>query len=170
MPYLEEPAKTLSDPHELLLDYVEAYRNAARRKVAELPESELYARRLPSGWTPLELLKHLTYMERRWFEWGFAGVAVPDPLGDEDPATGRWQVGPDETLADILAMLDAVGERTRSIVAGASLAKAAATTGRFAERQPPTLGWIFCHVLQEYARHLGHLDVVIELAGGSTGE
>src|SRR5881392_935005 len=100
---LEEPAKTLSDPGELLLGYVEAYRNAARRKVAERPETELYARRLPLGWTPLELLKHLTYMERRWFEWDFAGLAVPDPLGDEDPATGRWQVGPDESLADILA-------------------------------------------------------------------
>jgi hypothetical protein len=36
--------------------------------------------------------------------------------------------------------------------------------------QPATLGWIFWHVLQDYARHLGHLDVVIELAGGSTGE
>jgi uncharacterized damage-inducible protein DinB len=71
-----------------LLGYVEAYRDAARRKVAELPESELHARRLPSGWTPLELLKHLTYIERRWFERGFAGPAVPDPLGDEDPATG----------------------------------------------------------------------------------
>jgi hypothetical protein len=45
-----------------------------------------------------------------------------------------------------------------------------ATTGRFAGRQPPTLGWIFCYVFQEYARNLGHLDVVIELAGGSTGE
>jgi hypothetical protein len=41
MQYPEEPAKTLTDPHELLLGYVEAYRNAARRKVAELPESEL---------------------------------------------------------------------------------------------------------------------------------
>ena len=170
MQYLEEPAKTLADPHALLLGYVDAYRDAVRRKVSELPESELYARRLPSGWTPLELLKHLTYMERRWFEWGFAGVAVSDPVGDDDPATGRWQVGADETLADILAMLDGVAEHTRTIVAGASLADVAATTGRFAARQPPTLGWIFCHVLQEYARHLGHLDVVIELAGGPVGE
>jgi len=110
MRYLEEPAKTLTDPRELLLGYAEAYRNGIRCKVAERPESELYARRLPSGWTPLELLKHLAYMERRWFEWGFAGVAVPDPVGDEDPATGRWQVGPDETLANILAMLEAVGQ------------------------------------------------------------
>ena len=170
MAYLEEPPKTVTDARELLLGYVDAYRDAARRKVAELPEGELYARRLPSGWTPLELIKHLTHMERRWFEWGFAGVAVPDPVGDEDPATGRWRVGPDETLASVLAMLDAVGARTRSIVAGASLADVAAVTGRFAGRQPPTLGWILCHVLQEYARHLGHLDVVIELGGGPIGE
>jgi hypothetical protein len=60
MRYLEEPAKMLTDPRELLLGYVEAYRNAMRRKVADA-ESELYARRLPSGWTPLELLKHLAY-------------------------------------------------------------------------------------------------------------
>jgi len=72
--YVEEPPKTLTDPHELLLRYVKAYRDAARRKVAELPESELYAPRLPSGWTPLELLKHPTYMERRWFEWGLASA------------------------------------------------------------------------------------------------
>jgi Protein of unknown function (DUF664) len=134
MRYLEGPAKTLTDPRELLLGYVEAYRKAMRRKVAELPKSELDARRLPSGWTPLELVKHLAYMERRWFEWGFAGMAVPDPVGDEDPATGRWQVGPDETLADILAMLEAVGERIRSIVDGASLEEVAASTGRFAGR------------------------------------
>ena len=101
---------------------------------------------------------------------GLRRMAVSDPAGDEDPATGRWQVGPDETLAEILAALNNVGERTRTIVAGASLSDVAATTGRFAGREPPTLGWIYCHVLQEYARHLGHLDIVIELAGGSVGE
>ena len=88
MQYLEEPTRTLTDPHELLLGYVEAYREAARRKVVELPESELYARRLPSGWTPLELLKHLTYMERRWFEWGFAGMAVSRPATRTQPPDG----------------------------------------------------------------------------------
>jgi len=95
MRYLEEPAKTLTDPRELLLGYVEAYRNAMRRKVADARER---------------------------------AVRPPAAVG-----------------------MDA--------------ARAAQ-----APRLPPTLGWIFCHVLQEYARHLGHLDVVIELAGGSTGE
>ena len=37
-------------------------------------------------------------------------------------------------------------------------------------QDPPTLSWICFHVLQEYARHVGHLDVAVELAGGPTGE
>ena len=38
------------------------------------------------------------------------------------------------------------------------------------ESEPPTLAWICFHVLQEYARHAGHLDIVVELAGGEVGE
>ena len=45
----------------------------------------------------------------------------------------------------------------------------AAIGGRFSD-DPPTLSWICFHVLQEYSRHVGHLDVVVELAGGPTGE
>jgi hypothetical protein len=41
--------------------------------------------------------------------------------------------------------------------------------GRFVA-DPPTLGWICFHVLQEYARHVSHLDIAVELAGGPTGE
>jgi hypothetical protein len=41
--------------------------------------------------------------------------------------------------------------------------------GRFSS-DPPTLGWILAHLLQEYARHVGHLDVVRELIDGSVGE
>ncbi|MCL7021164.1 DinB family protein, partial [Vibrio vulnificus] len=47
----------------------------------------------------------------------------------------------------------------------------AAGGGRVAgEGEAPTRGWILCHVLQEYARHAGHLDVVRELADGTRGE
>ena len=44
----------------------------------------------PSGWSPLELVKHLTYVELRWLEWGFEGRPVDDPWGDHDG--DRWQV------------------------------------------------------------------------------
>ena len=65
--------------------------------------------------------------------------------------------------------LRSVGERTRVVLASTPLERVAATGGRFDE-DPPTLAWICFHVLQEYARHVGHLDIVVELAGGPTGE
>ena len=66
-------------------------------------------------------------------------------------------------------MLRATGERTRSVLASYPLEAIASIGGRFSE-DPPSLSWICLHVLQEYARHVGHLDVVVELAGGPTGE
>ena len=45
-----------------------------------------------------------------------------------------------------------------------------ASGGRFDDDDRPTLNWILFHVLQEYARHAGHLDVVRELTDGVTGE
>jgi len=57
-----------------------------------------------------------------------------------------------------------VGERTRSVLRDHLLEARARTGGRFAE-DPPTLEWVCFHVLAEYARHAGHLDIVAELSG-----
>lgn len=165
-----EPDPTLSDPAELLLGYLDYYRSVIARKLAGLAEIDLRSSRLPSGWTPLELLKHLVYMEQRWLRWGFLAEQVPEPLGDRD-RSGRWQVAPEETVTGLVAALHAGGERTRAIVAGAALDAPGAVGGRFAAGDPrPSLAWILLHVLQEYARHAGHLDIVRELVDGSTGE
>jgi uncharacterized damage-inducible protein DinB len=167
---LPEPAGQLGDPKQLLLDYLDYYRSAVAGKIVGLDESELRSSRVPSGWTPLELVKHLVYMERRWLRWGFAGEHVDEPWGDRGPDE-RWQVRPDETAAELIARMHQGGDRTRSIVEAADLSDLAAPGGRFAgDAVPPTLGWILFHVLQEYARHAGHLDIVRELADGEVGE
>jgi hypothetical protein len=55
----------------------------------------LRASRVPSAWTPLELLQHLALMERRWFVWGFLGEPVDDPWADSGgDAEGRWRSTP----------------------------------------------------------------------------
>jgi hypothetical protein len=88
-----EPPETLTDPRELLVGYLDWYRDAVLRKLDGLGEEELRRSRLPSGWTPLALLKHLAGVERRWFRWGFAGERVGDPDVEFGP-DGRWHVGP----------------------------------------------------------------------------
>jgi hypothetical protein len=169
---LTEPPVDLSDPAELLAGYLDAYREALLRKLEGVPEKQLRRRRLPSGWTPLELLKHLTYVERRWLCWGFLAEPVEDPWGDSggDPQ-GRWLVHDDEPLDVLVARFRDQCRRSREVTAAADLADRARVGGRFpTPQEAPTLGWILLHLLQEHARHLGHLDVVRELTDGVVGE
>lgn len=151
--------------------YLAFYRETCLEKVAGLAEPELRTSMVPSGWAPLALLKHVAMMERRWFRWGFLGEQVDDPWGDSqgDP-DGAWFVAPGCTLAEVAAELRDQGERTAAVLAAHDLGAVASAAGRFRGTEPPTLRWICFHVLQEYARHAGHLDIVVELAGGPTGE
>ncbi|QXJ20275.1 DinB family protein [Actinomadura graeca] len=165
-----EPPGTLTDPRELLAGYLDFYRDALLRKLDGMSEAALRDGPLPSGWTPLELFKHLTYVEIRWLQWGFAAEEVPEPWGDRGP-DDRWHVGAEETLDDLKAAFLRTCERSRRIVAEAPLDGFAAPGGRFGDAgETPSLIWILFHLLQEYARHLGHLDVVRELSDGQVGE
>ena len=167
-----EPDPSTAGPASLLTGYLDYCRQTLLRKLDGLSEDELRRSRLPSGWTPLDLVRHLTYVERRWLCWGFAAEPVPDPWGD-DGEDGRWHVPANATVEEVLADFRAQCARSRDIVRGVKLEERARTGGRFpadGAAEPPTLGWILCHLLQEHARHLGQLDVVRELADGTTGE
>jgi uncharacterized damage-inducible protein DinB len=165
-----EPSETLTDPRELLCGFLDWYREAVLRKLEGLPEEELRRSRVPSGWTPLALLKHLAGVERRWFQWRFAGEPVDDPWPDRGP-NDRWHVGPTETFEEVKALFLAECAASRRIVAGAGLQDPPRPGTAFDPSEPhPALIWILFHVLQEYARHAGHLDVVRELADGTVGE
>jgi len=156
-----------SDPGRLFASYLDFYREKAIEKVLGLSGDERDTSRVPSVWTPLQLLHHLAHMEQRWFVWGFLAEPVEEPFGDE--VDGVWGVPPDRSVDEIASMMRATGERTRTVLASYPLDAVASVGGRFSD-DPPTLSWICFHVLQEYARHLGHLDVAVELAGGPTGE
>jgi len=169
-----EPRLDSADPGEQFAAYLDYYRAVVARKVEGLTDAQLRTSLLPSGWTPLEMVSHLAHMERRWFVWGFLGEQVDRPWGDnaDDAPESSWRVPQGVGRDELVATLHAGGERTRELLAGRDLAERAAVGGRFTtdDGTPPTLLWICFHVLQEYARHAGHLDVARELADGSTGE
>jgi hypothetical protein len=166
-----EPHLDSADPAVLFTAYLDYYRQAVDRKLHSLSDADLRASRLPSGWSPLELLIHLVHMEQRWFRWGFLAEPVAVPWGDhagQDPH-GPWAVPDGVGLDELLQALHAGGVTTSEVLATHALDEHGALGGRFTE-DPPTLAWICFHVLQEYARHAGHLDISAELAGGATGE
>ncbi len=115
-----KPDREIADPKELLLGFLDYYRSVIARKIEGLSDAELRTSRLPSGWAPLELVKHLVYMERRWFRWGFCAEQVADPRGDQNQA-GRWHADPSDTPATLIAALQTTGEQTRAIVSQAGL-------------------------------------------------
>lgn len=163
-----EPAST-PDLRGLMLDYLDYFRGVVGGKLEGLSHAELTGSVVPSGWTPSGLVHHLVNVERRWFEWGFLGEQVDDPWRDgaED---GGW-ASLDLPVSGLRALLDEAAARTRVIVEAHELTEVARPTGRFRDiESAPQLQWILLHVLQEYARHAGHLDIARELVDGLVGE
>jgi hypothetical protein len=153
---------------EVFLRYLDFFRSRVTAKIQAMPDAELRSSRLPSGWTPLELVKHLRYVELRWLEWGFEGRDVGDPWGDREG--DRWSVGPRETAATLLADLRAQAALSRAIIEAHRLDEVGQPSERWDGADPATLERVLFHLLQEYARHVGHLDIVTELATGTSGE
>lgn len=163
-----DPINPAGSRTEVFLGYLDYFRFMVLSKVEGLPEIELRHSRLPSGWTPIELVKHLTFVERRWLEWGFAGMDVGDPWGDSKGE--RWHVASSETLEELAGDLRAQAARSRAIIEARDLSEKGRPGPRWDGGEPATLERVLFHVTQEYARHLGHLDIVAELAGGPLGE
>ncbi len=163
-----EPTEAASSRGEVLLRYLAYFRDGVGRRVGAMSEDEVRRSRVPSGWTPLELVRHLTFMEQRWFVWGFEGEAVEDPFGDE--VDGRWVVPAGLGVGEVLDAWRRQAARTGVVVQRHDLDEVGRPGGRWDGQPPATLERVLLHVLQEYARHLGHLDIVAELGGGVTGE
>ncbi|MEJ5946408.1 DinB family protein [Pseudokineococcus basanitobsidens] len=166
----DEPPRAPTQVRDVLLAQLELHRARVLRKVDGLDEEQLRTPVLPSGWSALELLVHLTAVERRWLQWGFRAEPVADPWRDAGP-DGRWRVPAGATGADVVAALRAQWDVSRAVVDGVPLETRSAVGGRFPTAgEAPTLGWVLLHLLQETARHVGHLDVVRELLDGAVGE
>ena len=159
-----EPAAEVAGEATLFSAYFTFLRQTVAEKVLELSADEQRTTRLASGWTPIELLSHLAHMERRWFVWGWLHEDVEAPWGDRSTDLERWHVPDDVTAESLVELLRAVGRRTDEVLATQDLDTWATPAEHFDEGLP-TLRWICFHVLHEYARHAGHLDVAVELAG-----
>jgi hypothetical protein len=130
--------------------------------VTGLPPEELRSSRLASGWTPISLLKHLSYVELRWIEWGFEGRHFDEPWADTRGGD-VWYAAPEESLDDIVAALRKQGDETRRVALTTDLDQIGAPGERWSGADPASLERVLFHLMQEYAHHAGHIDIVAEL-------
>lgn len=162
------PTEDLGDRRAVLRALLDYERAAVLARFEGLSERDASTSRLPTGWTPSELVHHLACVERRWLEWGFLGSDVGDPWPDW--SDGRWCIPAGATVHTLAAALRRQGETTAEIIGSHDLSEVGQPGERWDGAPPATLERVALHLVYEYARHLGHLDIVCELAGGPTGE
>jgi len=157
---------------ESLVRCLDEQRAAVLAIVDGLPEAELRRAVFPSGWTCLGLIHHLAVDDERYW---FRGVAAGEPVefpADEDAG---WVVGPEVTAADVAATYRDEIARSNAIIAATPLDTPARRHDPRWEVwgwPPPgtvNLRWIALHMIEETARHAGHLDTARELLDGRTG-
>jgi hypothetical protein len=109
------------------------------------------------------VVKHLAGTERFWFSIDFAALDVPWPWLDDD-VHGNFRIEPGDTLAAIVADYVEECARSRRAVAEADLDDPAR-----GEDMDFTLRYALIHMVQETARHCGHLDLLREVTDGAVG-
>jgi len=145
-----------------MLDFLRA---TAVNKVAGLTGEQAFARSVPaSALTPASVVKHLAGVERFWFSIDFAAQDVAWPWTDDDPH-GNFPIGQSDTVTAIVAGYVAECERSRQAIAGAAPDDRARGDG-----MSFTLRFALTHMIEETARHCGHLDLLRESIDGKTGE
>jgi hypothetical protein len=127
------------------------------RKLTGVDEGEARRVFVPSGASLLWLAKHMARAESLWIEERFAGghPSVPDDT-----------IRPDDTVAEAISVYRATWFRVDRIVADADFEESCRQVGNEA---PVNLRWVVMHLLEETARHAGHVDILRELIDGSTG-
>jgi uncharacterized damage-inducible protein DinB len=121
----------------------------------------------PSALTLTGIVQHMAEVERNWFRRVLAGEPAPpiyDPQADPDGPDGGFELAEGATLRDALATWRAEIAWAGKLCAERDLAD----TGRFLG-QHVSLRWIYVHMIEEYARHNGHADLLRERIDGTTG-
>jgi uncharacterized damage-inducible protein DinB len=153
----EEPA--------LLAGFLDWYRSVVVHKVQGLSLEDAARVMTPTGMSPLGIVAHLAAVEVGWFAETFAGEVV-DPDWEDH---GEFRLRATDSVDSIVAEYEAACERSRSIVdKAASLDQLSAVADPYRGRV--SLRWIFVHMLEETARHAGHLDIMREQIDGATGD
>jgi uncharacterized damage-inducible protein DinB len=154
---------------QALLTFLNAQRTSVLAVVDGLGEYALRAPVVPSGWTPLGLIEHLGHAERHWFQQVAMGSAAPLPWPDEDEDEDAPFTTSRPAEMVFAFYRDQIG-RANAVLASTPLsARPLGRHNREGADEVTDLRFIVVHMIEETARHAGHLDIARELIDGQTG-
>ncbi len=163
------------DETETLLGYLDYQRATLAWKCAGLDSAGLNATVGVSTMTLGGLLKHMALVESDWFSRVLHAREEQPPWNAVDWDADRdweWRTAADDFPDELRALWQDAVVESRALVA---LALASGGLDQLAQRpwpdgRAPSLRWILCHMIEEYARHNGHADLLRESIDGETGE
>jgi uncharacterized damage-inducible protein DinB len=174
--HLEESALERAEPpffvgERAMLDaWLDFHRATLLTKCRGLSDEQLKARSAPpSSMSLLGLVRHLADVERNWFRRALAGEDIaPLYYSTADPDGEFDDVKSADVAAD-LAAFSAEVEQCRRVAATYPDLDTSGEGIRDGQRISLSLRWIYVHMIEEYARHNGHADLIRERIDGRTG-
>jgi uncharacterized damage-inducible protein DinB len=155
------------DERQSLRDWLEFHRETLLMKCDGLTPEQLGRRAVePSTMSLQGLVRHMTEVERNWFQRVFSGETAPPSYYSDDDPDGDFDTIDAGNVDDEMALFHETLERAREIEATAkSLDETGLRRGELC-----SLRWIMIHMIEEYARHNGHADLLRERIDGVTGD
>jgi uncharacterized damage-inducible protein DinB len=170
MTFSRERPPFVADERTQLVGWLDQQRALVRFKCEGLAEADERRVVLPTSplMTMAGLVWHLRWVEHCWFEVLFLnGSAAENPQFDESLPEDADMIAPEVPLRQLLDEFEAQCERSNEIISAHSLDE----TGKHPEFKSAqaTLRWMILHMIEETARHVGHLDTIRELLDGEKG-
>jgi uncharacterized damage-inducible protein DinB len=144
---------------------LDRHRDAVLWKLEGLGDDDLRRPMVPSGTSLLGLVKHLAAVEYGWFCDTVGRDTEPLPFDEDDP-DADLRVRPEETTGEVLAFYG----RARAAADQAIAELDVEDTGTAWFGEAVTMRWALIHMIEETARHAGHVDILRELIDGMAGD
>lgn len=155
---------------EMLRDFLRRQRESILAVVEGLDEAAWHRTVVPTGWTPAGLVEHLGGAEWHWFQGVVAGKQpeLPGDLDEDrlpyDPLTVVFTT--DDPSAEVVSFYRDQCAQSDEVLATTPLSAAPLGKHGLEDVEPPNVRWVVSHMIEETARHLGHLDIARELLDG----
>jgi hypothetical protein len=164
------------DPNRLtteraaLEEWVDFHRATLLMKCSGLSSAQLKMKSVePSSLTLLGLVRHMSEVERGWFRRHAAREDIDfHYCTEDDPDADLLNVDSADASIDLAHFVDEC-QRSREAMAALSLDDVVPSRGHHSERTR-NIRWIYLHMIEEYARHNGHADLIRERIDGATGD
>lgn len=155
----------------MLVAFLDYFRATLLLKAQGVPDEQArLATCPPSDLNLMGLVRHMAAVEHHWFRRWWLDLREPWMFPGPDP-DADIHVGPNDTMADAVALFDREVGNAREIIATAALEdRAARSQERDGRPFQPSMRWILVHLIEEYARHCGHADLIRQAIDGATGD